>query len=612
MDTSELLIDFVKTSSERSFAELVNRHINLVYASARRQVHEDAHLAEDVTQAVFILLAKKAASVRNGAVLPAWLISATRYAAANARSLESRRRKHEQKAAAMAPQSCDDADPVLDEKLAPSLDQALAKLGATDRSAVAMRYLQGMSIREVGVALGVSEEAAQKRVLRAVDKLRTYFARRGVTMEATAFASGLSRQGAHLAPAALAPLVVAHALSHAGAASASAALIAKGTAEAMTAAYIKLAAAAVVGVAVVAGGATVIKSSLSRTAPVQQAATPVAGAPALPISPLFHPLATQWTAAVGTTTTFRNAVMIVTGASNIADYAQGIDPQVTRTRGDPAGFVASTNPNVNGFCGRGWVAIAQPYRGKRVRVSAWLKTENASRFAGLQLAVKGSLAGETLAADPFGTPPVRGTSDWTRCSAVADVPADAGTVEFAAALYGPGKMWMDGFQLEVVPADVPVTSDDKWRVYSQWGDYELVSDAANPRNGHATVCLAASPAAINTHWAVLRLVKRGAELDRYRGKKMRMSAMMKCDGVRQRGGLIASVTNGTEVIATDNKQGRLPVRGTVDWLKYSILVDVPEDAVEIETGVILSGHGKIWVDDVTFEPTTEKPSTTRR
>src|SRR5262245_44518180 len=151
MDTSDLLTDFVKTGSQRAFAELVKGHINLVYAAARRQVHGDSHLAEDVTQAVFILLAKKAASVRSGAVLPAWLISATRYAAANARSLETRRRKHEQKAAAMAPQACEDADPIVDQKLAPSLDEALAKLGATDRSAVAMRYLQGKSIRDVSV-----------------------------------------------------------------------------------------------------------------------------------------------------------------------------------------------------------------------------------------------------------------------------------------------------------------------------------------------------------------------------------------------------------------------------------------------------------------------------
>src|SRR3954466_8042453 len=102
MNDTSFLRDFAATGSQRAFAELVNRHINLVYAAARRQVGGDAHLADDVTQAVFLILARKAGSVRNEAVLPAWLLSTTRYAAANARALESRRRQHEHKAAAMA------------------------------------------------------------------------------------------------------------------------------------------------------------------------------------------------------------------------------------------------------------------------------------------------------------------------------------------------------------------------------------------------------------------------------------------------------------------------------------------------------------------------------
>src|SRR5580765_6680967 len=121
-DDTLLLTDFARTGSQSSFAELVRRHINLVYGAARRQVAGDCHLADDVTQAVFMILAKKAASLRNGAVLPAWLISTTRYAASNARALESRRRRHEHKAAAMAPISHVAVDPAdLDVTLAPSL-----------------------------------------------------------------------------------------------------------------------------------------------------------------------------------------------------------------------------------------------------------------------------------------------------------------------------------------------------------------------------------------------------------------------------------------------------------------------------------------------------------
>src|SRR5437016_1467059 len=100
-DTTQLLHDYARTGSQAAFAGLVERHINLVYAAARRQMR-DTHLAEDVTQAVFVVLARRAGSVRSGAVLPAWLLSTTRYAAANIRSLESRRKFHEQRAAAMA------------------------------------------------------------------------------------------------------------------------------------------------------------------------------------------------------------------------------------------------------------------------------------------------------------------------------------------------------------------------------------------------------------------------------------------------------------------------------------------------------------------------------
>src|SRR5688572_15206237 len=102
MDDTQLLHDYVSQHCERAFAQLVSRHINLVYAAARRQAR-DSHLADDITQAVFMILARKAASVRSGAVLPAWLISTTRFAASNALALETRRRRHEQKASEMTP-----------------------------------------------------------------------------------------------------------------------------------------------------------------------------------------------------------------------------------------------------------------------------------------------------------------------------------------------------------------------------------------------------------------------------------------------------------------------------------------------------------------------------
>src|SRR6476469_10308263 len=128
MDDTQLLHQYVNAGCERAFAELVNRHINLVYGWARR-LTRDAHMAEDVTQAVFIVLAKKASSVRHGGILPAWLMSATRYASSNALTKANRRRKYEKAAAmnltnSMAYDPASDADGPLSE----ALDAALARL----------------------------------------------------------------------------------------------------------------------------------------------------------------------------------------------------------------------------------------------------------------------------------------------------------------------------------------------------------------------------------------------------------------------------------------------------------------------------------------------------
>src|SRR5687767_3172573 len=137
-DDGQLLKAYVDTGARPAFDALVRRHINLVYAAARRQCRGDAQLADDVTQAVFIILARRAATIRNGALLPAWLITTTRFTANNAVGLAARRRRHEREAALMSEQRRTDdaaADFASRESLASLLDDALAALGETDRGA---------------------------------------------------------------------------------------------------------------------------------------------------------------------------------------------------------------------------------------------------------------------------------------------------------------------------------------------------------------------------------------------------------------------------------------------------------------------------------------------
>lgn len=197
MDDDQLLRAYVTDRSEDAFRELVRRHIAVVHGVARRQAGIDAHLADDVTQRVFVLLARKAPTLTGHATLVGWLYTAARLEALRAARTEARRRNRETQAADMnGPQDCAGAEPAW-EKLQAVLDDAMSRLGAADREAVLLRYFSGRSFAEVGRALHISEEAARKRVDRAVEKLRALLEPRGIVSTSTALGLAL---GAHAAP----------------------------------------------------------------------------------------------------------------------------------------------------------------------------------------------------------------------------------------------------------------------------------------------------------------------------------------------------------------------------------------------------------------------------
>ncbi|MFM1770196.1 MAG: hypothetical protein RJA22_2725 [Verrucomicrobiota bacterium] len=221
----DLLQAYLETGSEPAFASLVQRHVDQVYSMALRQTR-DPHLAQDVTQAVFLVLVRRARSLPAGTILPGWLFTTTRYVAQTVLRTERRRQLREFTAMQEFTETSPEPE-ALWQELTPHIDEALASLKEKDRHIVLLRFFQHKTVRDVGQALGMSEDAVQKRTTRAVDKLRRYFNTRGITVSAAALLAALSASTATAAPAALAPAIVATA-SHAGTAAPGVLAAAKG------------------------------------------------------------------------------------------------------------------------------------------------------------------------------------------------------------------------------------------------------------------------------------------------------------------------------------------------------------------------------------------------
>jgi RNA polymerase sigma factor (sigma-70 family) len=257
-DDLTLLRAYAATHSEAAFAALVNRHVNLVYSVALRSVR-DPHLAEEITQAVFIILARKADKISSHAVLPGWLCRTACYAAADALKNRQRRQRREHEAHMQIITTEPENETWT--HIAPLLDGAMERLGRKDHDALVLRFFENKNFAEVGAALGASEDAAKMLVQRALEKLRKIFSKRGVTLSATVIAGAVAANSVQAAPASLAATVTA-AAAKGTTISATLTTLVKGTMKTMT--WLKLKFAIGVGVtALLAGG--VVTVALSQT-----------------------------------------------------------------------------------------------------------------------------------------------------------------------------------------------------------------------------------------------------------------------------------------------------------------------------------------------------------
>jgi RNA polymerase sigma factor (sigma-70 family) len=230
LDDHQLLAEFVRDGSETAFATLVQRHVNLVFSTALRSIG-NAHAAEEITQAVFIILAQKAKGFSRKIILSGWLYQTARLTAANFLRGEIRRQQREQEAYMQSTLN----EPAADvwPQIAPLLDEALEKLGAADRNAIVLRFFENKNLREVGMALGASEDAAKMRVNRALEKLRKIFSKRGVTLTTAVIAGAVAANSLQAAPTGLAKTISAVAMAKGAAAGSSTLALVKGALKVM-------------------------------------------------------------------------------------------------------------------------------------------------------------------------------------------------------------------------------------------------------------------------------------------------------------------------------------------------------------------------------------------
>lgn len=264
LDDISLLREYVDHGSEDAFAALVARHVNKVYSIALRRTH-NPHQAEEITQAVFVILARQAAQLGNRVILSGWLCRTAQLTTVTFLRSETRRAAREQEA--YMRNTPVETESEVWPQIAPLLDTAMAGLNEADHLAVVLRFFDRKSMKEVGAALGASEDAAKMRVNRAVEKLRSFFTRRGIVVPAAVLMAAISANSVQSAPATLAKTAAAVAVAKGAIASTPTLTLIKGVLTIMAWTKVKMAIVAGVVLLLVAGTMTVVISNMSRSRP---------------------------------------------------------------------------------------------------------------------------------------------------------------------------------------------------------------------------------------------------------------------------------------------------------------------------------------------------------
>lgn len=330
-----------------------------------------------------------------------------------------------------------------------------------------------------------------------------------------------------------------------------------------------------------------------------------------------------------------------TGGNSPQDFTSGINRAVAHS-GQASGYVKSKSlqPASAGMLSQ--MIKADAYRGRRIRLSGYIKTDQVGGRAGLTLAIYGPL-NQWIGSYEMRNGPVQGTTDWQPGEIVVDVPENSVKIMLGLSLDGTGQVWADDFRIELVGADVPTTGSSQaitpvptpnWAAWparpddldfeivgggkqppAHWfiagsapQDYEISVDAAIAHGGRASGAIQSRASAVASGFGTLAQVFRA---DAYRGQRLRLSGYLKAEQVGGSAGLWMRIDDAhNAMLSFDNMQDR-PIRGTRDWAQYEIVLDVPENSKGITFGVLLYGSGKVWIDDVLIEavgadvPTTD-------
>ena len=366
LNDNALLRDYVEQGSEEAFATLVARHVNSVYSVALRHTG-NPHQAEEITQAVFVLLARKSRHLGKGVILGGWLYQTARLTALAFIRSECRRARREQEACMQT--ILNESESEVWKQIAPLLDTAIAGLNETDRHAVVLRFVYGKSMREVGTDLGGSEGAARLRLHRAVEKLRQFFYKRGIVSTAEIIARAISTNSVQIAPVGLAKAATALALARVPVASTSTLTLIKGALKIM--AWTKAKTALVAGVVVLLGAGTtpVIIKEIQRHTNARASSGPRA------------------TPATGTIKGQLIVLAQLVDAGNTTPEDAWESRYWARAKGDYAAVLAATDPQA--------LAGAKAWMGDQATFRARSKEDSAS-FQGFQILARKSVAGDRV------------------------------------------------------------------------------------------------------------------------------------------------------------------------------------------------------------------------